>query len=213
METSRWRLAAVWGIAGTVAGPAGVLLHELGHYATAVALGFPEAALQFASISYANSEAFWQALARGERDAAAAIYPLANAGAVSIAGPAVTIALSLLCALILLMRERADDAIAAFAAATALTAGVRGLTSFYYMFWVKQTYPNARPFFDEINAARAFDIQIDWFAWPSAACFLVCWAAVLPRLTPGLWVKLPVAVVAPIVGILVWSQVGPLLMP
>jgi hypothetical protein len=78
---------------------------------------------------------------------------------------------------------------------------------------VRPKYPDARPFFDEINIARAFDIPVDWIAWSSSALVVVAWIVVVPRLTPDRWLKIPAVVVGPILGIILWAQIGPFILP
>ncbi len=85
-------------------------------------------------------------------------------------------------------------------------AGVRSFTGVYYVLYVRPKYPNARPFFDEINIARAFDIPVDWIAWPSLALVVLAWIIVVPRLTPDRGLKISAAVVGPILGILLGSN-------
>lgn len=200
----------IWMAGAAVSGPLGVVLHEYAHFISASQLGVPGTTMHSASISYARSEEFWSLIAAGNREAAAAIYPLRDAGLVAIAGPAATLLLSLVAALVL----RAS-AIQGFAAAVlaglALMAGVRALTGVYFILHVRPTYPGARPFFDEINAARAFDIPVDMIVWPSVAVLLLCWLLVIPRLRPELLVKLPATLVGPLLGIAAWAFVGPLI--
>ena len=81
------------------------------------------------------------------------------------------------------------------------------------MFWVRPSFADARPFFDEINAARAFGTDVDWIVWSVIACTVVSWILTLPRLRPHWWLKISIALMAPILGILAWSQVGPVILP
>lgn len=203
---------AVWLLAAGLSGPVGIVLHELGHYTVALASGFPDTRMSFASASYQNSQNFWQTLASGERETAATIYPLHLAGLVAAAGPAVTAFLMLLSVAVLFFAKPADF-LAAFLAGLALMAGVRSFTGIYYILAVRPYYPNARPFFDEINIARAFDIPVDWIAWPSVLVILLSWVIVVPRLTPDRWLKLPATIVGPIIGIFLWAQIGPFILP
>jgi hypothetical protein len=203
---------AVWLLAAALSGPLGIVLHELGHYTAALSSGFPDSRISFASASYQNSQNFWQALASGERETAATIYPLHLAGLVAAAGPAVTAFLMLLSVAILFFAKPADF-LAAFLAGLALMAGVRSFTGIYYVIAVRPYYPNARPFFDEINIARAFDVPVDWIAWPSVLVILLSWIIVVPRLTPDRWLKLPAVIMGPIIGIFLWAQIGPFIMP
>ncbi len=208
----RLRVFAVWLVAAAISGPAGILLHELGHFVVAAASGFPDAKLSFASVSYHDSERFWQTLAGGERLAAEAIYPLQRAGLLAAAGPAVT-ALLIVSSVLILSTRKTTDAVAAFLAGLALMAGVRSFTGVYYVLFVRPKYPDAQPFFDEINIARAFDISVDWIAWSSCALVVFAWIVVVPRLTPDRWLKIPATVLGPIVGILLWAQIGPFILP
>jgi hypothetical protein len=210
--SERAKVALLWLFCAGLSGPIGIILHELGHYVGAVTAGFPDAKLSYASVSYRNAELFWQTLASGDRAAAAAIYPLRDAGIMAAAGPAVT-ALLILASVWILTVSRTTNAMAAFCAGLALMAGVRSLTGVYYILQVRPNYPGARPFFDEINAARAFDIPVDWIVWPSAALVALAWIMVVPRLTPDRWTKLAAAVAGPILGILIYAQVGPFILP
>lgn len=212
MSEKRLSLFAIWLLAAVLSGPIGIVLHELGHFAVAVACGFPETRMSFASASYQNSQQFWQTLASGDRESAAAIYPLHHAGYVAAAGPAVT-ALLILGSVAILFFAKPNDFIAAFLCGLALMAGVRSVTGIYYILAVRPNYPDARPFFDEINIARALDLTVDWIAWPSVLLVLIAWIVVVPKLTPDRWLKLPAAIIGPIIGILIWAQIGPFILP
>ncbi len=210
--SERLLLFAIWLVASGLSGPVGIMLHELGHYAIAVGFGFPDAKLSFASVSYRDSDVFLQTLASGDRPAADAIYPLQRAGLLFAAGPTITAVLVLGSALVLALL-RPGHAVAGFLAGWALMAGVRSFTGLYYVLFVRPKYPNARPFFDEINVARAFDIPVDWIAWPSSLLVVAAWIIVVPKLGPDRWLKIPAAVVGPVLGILLWAKIGPFLLP
>jgi hypothetical protein len=212
MQDTRLSIFAMWLLAAGLSGPAGIILHELGHYTVALASGFPESRMSFASASYKNSQKFWQTLASGKRDSAATIYPLPLAGLVAAAGPVVTAILIVLSVGILIF-AKPPNFLAAFLAGLALIAGVRSFTGIYYIFAVRPQYPNARPFFDEINIARAYNVPVDWIAWPSLILIIIAWILVVPRLTPDRWLKLPAAIVGPIIGIFLWAQIGPFILP
>lgn len=187
-------------------------MHELGHYSAALAFGFDGLKLSYASITYDGADQFWHTLSQGYRAAANDILPVHQMGLVAAAGPAMT-ALLIVVSVRVLTATRPSNAIAAFFAGLALTAGARSLTSIYYIVQVRPNYPGARPFFDEINAARAFDIPVDWIAWPSAALVLLAWVLVVPRLTPDRWLKLSAAIIGPVLGILIYAQIGPFIAP
>lgn len=61
--------------------------------------------------------------------------------------------------------------------------------------------------------ACAFDISVDWIAWSGAGLVVLAWLAVVPRLTPDRWLKIPAVVAGPILGIILWAQVGPFILP
>lgn len=212
MKEHRLTLFAIWLLAAGLSGPVGIVLHELGHFTVAIACGFPETRMSFASASYQNSQQFWQTLAGGDRESAAAIYPLHLAGYVAAAGPVVT-AMLILASFGILFWAKPNNFIAGFLAGLALMAGVRSVTGIYYILAVRPYYPDARPFFDEINIARAFNLPVDWIAWPSVLLVLIAWIIVIPKLTPDRWLKLPAAIIGPIIGILIWAQIGPFVMP
>lgn len=210
--TSKVKLAALWLVCAGLSGPVGIFLHELGHYAAAIAFGFPDTTLSYASINYRNGELFWQTLSNGERGAAAAIYPLHQAGIVAASGPAVTLALIVI-SLWILATSRPGNAIAAFLAGLALMVGVRLTMGVYYIVYARANVPGARPFFDEINIAHAFGVPVDLIVWPSVALIALAWIVVIPRLTPDRWIKVSAAVLGPLAGVLIYDQVGPFILP
>ena len=212
MTRERLSRFAIWLFAAGISGPVGILLHELGHFTVAAVSGFPDTRLSFASVSYLDNERFWQTLAGGERQAANAIYPLDRAGLVAAAGPAVT-ALLIIGSALILSTSRPPDWVAAFLAGLALMAGVRSFTGVYYVLFVRPKYPDARPFFDEINVARAFEMPVDWIAWVSSGLVVLAWIVVVPKLTPDRWLKIPAVVAGPILGILLWAKLGPFILP
>lgn len=212
MANNRARVFLIWLLAAALSGPVGIVLHELGHYAAAVAFGFPEAKLSYSAVSYRSQDLFWQALATGDRAAAAAIYPLHQGGIMAAAGPAVTLIL-IVVSMWMLSTRRLGNALAAFFAGLALMAGVRASMGVYYVVYARENVSSERLFFDEINAARAFDIPVDWIIWPSVAVVALAWIVVIPKLTPHRWTKLVLAVAAPVLGIIIWSQAGPFVLP
>lgn len=212
MAQSRIKVFALWLLAAGLSGPVGILLHELGHFAAANAFGFPGAALSYSSVSYQNQNLFWQALANGDREAAAAIYPLHQGGIMAAAGPTVTLMLIVLSVWVL-TALRLGNVLTAFFAGLALMSGVRVLMGVYYVAYARANVPGARPFFDEINFARAFDIPVDWIVWPSVALIALAWIVVIPRLTPDRWLKVSAAVIGPLAGVVIYDQIGPFILP
>ncbi|MCU0710150.1 MAG: hypothetical protein MUF23_17880 [Pirellula sp.] len=203
-----WKLASIWLAGAALSGPIGIVLHELAHYLAAVSFSFPEVKINYASINYAQSEEFWAEILEGDRAGAAAIHPPNYVGIVSIAGPLLTIVLSLGSALMLRSKEF-NDLAAALLAGFALMAGVRSLTGLSYIIYVRPNYPGAIPYFDEINAARAFGIPVDYFVWPLCLGLILSWFIAIPQLRPGLAIKLPAAIIGPVLGIALWAVIGP----
>lgn len=197
-----------------LSGPAGIVLHELAHGAAAYAFGFPGVQLHSTSISYDGSTRLWALLSAGDRAAAAALFPLWQVGVVALAGPLVTLGLTLGSAVLLRRRSPSrplPQIWRACLAGWALMASVRGLTSVYYVLVVRPQYPDARPNFDEINAARALDAPVDWLVWPTLLVILLSWALAVPTLRP-FWPMLPAALMGPVLGVLLWAVVGPWLL-
>ncbi len=87
--------AVLWLAAAIAAVPVVTLLHELGHYLAAVVMGFPSVSIHYESISFAQVQAFLNLMAKGDRQAAARLYPLWQAAVVEIAGPVASIATTL----------------------------------------------------------------------------------------------------------------------
>lgn len=103
--------------------------------------------------------------------------------------------------------------LAAILAGLELIADVRSFTGIYCIFAVRPQYPNARTFFDEINIARVYNVPVDWTVWPSSILIIIAWILFVPRLNPNRWLKLPAVILGPIIGIFVWAQIGPFILP
>jgi hypothetical protein len=101
------------------------------------------------------------------------------------------------------------DFVAAMLAGFAIMAGVRSLTGVYYIVYVRPNFPGAWPYFDEINAARAFGIPVDYLVWPLVCGLVLGWILAIPKLRPHLAIKLPAAIVGPVLGIALWAMIGP----
>jgi hypothetical protein len=96
-ETSLWRLASTWMGAAVIAVPAGVLLHELGHFLVYLSFGFQDAALHYSSTTYSLERTVWQLIYRGNLAAAASLIPLWKVGIATAAGLIVTCVVALVC--------------------------------------------------------------------------------------------------------------------
>ena len=126
--------------------PAGIVLHELGHFAVGFFLGFP-VRLNVGSVS------------GGPALGAAPDWAVALQAS---AGPLVTIALMAIAAIGLMRRPLAQ-----WALALAITAPLRFLVGGTYLFWVakawvEKTAFSGTPNFDEYNAALALGLSPVW---------------------------------------------------
>lgn len=83
----------IWLVAGVVAVPVMTVLHELGHYFTSRAFGFPSVVLHYSSVRDANFDQFWALVHTGNLVAAASLYPVWKVAIVAIAGPVVSLAI------------------------------------------------------------------------------------------------------------------------
>ncbi len=178
----------------------------------AQAQGFEGAQLHYAFVTFDNAERFAQLLSSGDRAGAAAIYPLPAVGLTALAGPLTTLLLIAI-ATVVIVRRRAGLALTAFCAGLALTAGLRAWVGIYYILMVRPKFPDARPNFDEINAARAFDIPVDWIVWPATLVTAVCAITAMVYLKPHRWLKVAGAIAASVLAIFVWATIGRFILP
>lgn len=72
---SRRATALEWGLGGLIAAPFAVLPHELGHYVVLLMLGVPDLALHYSTVTWDLQE-FWEAVQRGDLEAAGAVVPV-----------------------------------------------------------------------------------------------------------------------------------------
>ncbi|XUU60909.1 hypothetical protein ACRAQ6_01150 [Erythrobacter sp. HA6-11] len=87
---SVWVRAGLWAF---ILLPAGIVLHELGHYLGYIYYELPNPALAYASGGFEGMRDFWILLREGKETAAADIAPIFAAGVSSLLGPLVTIIL------------------------------------------------------------------------------------------------------------------------
>jgi len=207
-----WRGLLVWLGAAALTAPLGILLHEAAHALTALAFGFENPALHFDSSGYAHSDAFWDALTGGLPEAAAAIYPVAQAGAVALAGVVLTWVLSLVAAAAA-PRVGLRRFAGAFPAAFALTAAIRWLPGAIYLVSVRPRYPDARPNFDEFRVALALGVPVEGLVLAGVAVTVGCWLYLVPRMSPGRWLKVGAVAAGFAGGVALWMVVGPHLLP
>lgn len=96
-NAARWFFASA--LTAVVAVPVVTLLHEFGHFLAATLFGFRDVAIHFESVSYFGNQSFWTMIMAGDRLHAAAVYPLWKIALLEAAGPAMSLAITLLCAI------------------------------------------------------------------------------------------------------------------
>ena len=207
-----WHGLLIWLGAAALAAPIGIVLHEGAHFLTARAFGFEQPALHFASSGYARSDEFWEALRTRSPQEAAAVYPVARAGTVALAGVVVTWLLSLVAgsaAPRVGLRSFGGALLAAFA----LTATTRGLPGVIYLVAVRPRYPDANPNFDEFRASAALGVPVEVLVLGGVVVTALCWAYLVPKMSPLRWAKVAAVAAGFAGGVLMWMNVGPHLLP
>jgi len=142
---SRLQRAFVWFGAAALAAPLTIVLHELGHFLTGAAFGFPDLVLRYGSVGSTAAE-------RG--------FPLWQQGLQAAAGPLVTILIVLLCCLYVARRGPQEMVVA-----TGMVAPVRFLIGVVYLgyaglVWLRNGRMEGTNF-DEYNVARASGIPLE----------------------------------------------------
>jgi hypothetical protein len=179
-------------------GPAGIVLHELGHFAVGWFLGFP-VRLNVGSVS------------GGPELGAAPDWAVAL---MASAGPLVTIALMAIAAIGLMRRP-----LSKWALALAITAPLRFLVGGTYLYWVIKAWLensvfSGTPNFDEYNAALALGLSPVWLLAVQMIA-LVCywlWSASRPSRGRRL-LNVGSVLIGAMAGITIWMALaGPALL-
>lgn len=180
---------------GALLAPAGIVLHELGHFIVGLSLGFP-VKFNVGSVS------------------GGATLGLAPESAVALqasAGPLVTIALMAIAAWGLKNRSAP-----LWGFALAITAPLRFIVGGTYLFWVAKSYFEntdfqGTPNFDEYNAAVAVGLSPVWLVSIQMCILTLYWTWVMTRARHSRrLVSLGCVLVGAITGIALWmSVIGP----
>jgi hypothetical protein len=183
-----------WALFASVLAPAGIVVHELGHFIVSKAFGFPNVVLHFGSVSSDAAVGFpsWQrALSNG-------------------AGPAVTLLIVLGCCLAARLFGPHP-----FTIGFGLTAGFRsGLIGITY-FVVRLGNPVPNGSIDELNFARRLDLPPDLVMGVSTLVVLMGWAYLIRSIPKGARVQALTGItlgIAAGLGIYI-SWIGPALLP
>jgi hypothetical protein len=203
----------MWFVAGFIAGPVATLIHESGHYLTALILGLPGAVLHVSWVSYNRSSEIRALLQAGQREQAAHIAALWKVALTDAGGPMVSI---LLLGAAILCRQRwlLASAAAAIAAGWRFSApaGVAGALVLRAMIGNRQPLgANV----DEFNAARALNVNPLLVILPVLCVVgygLVALALAIPRAGRLRWSAALCAGLA--IGLVLYlNVVGPLIFP
>lgn len=138
------RKALSWGAWPLVAVPFTILVHEAAHWLTAVAVGYPDPALHYSSISHGDVDG----------------YPAASAGLVGMAGPVVT-ALQILASIAWVLWRRAHPLAFALGVAAASRFAIAvpyTVANIAVLLTGRRLQP---PEFDEHKAALALGLSGD----------------------------------------------------
>jgi hypothetical protein len=176
------RRAWMWFLGGLIAGPVATLIHEGGHYITALILGLPGAVLHVSWVSYTGSAEIRELLHAGQAAKAAQIAPLWRVALTDSGGPVISL---LLLALTVHCRRRWLLA----SAAMGLAAGWRfcapaGVAAVLLLRMISGNHTPLSANVDEFNAARAMDWNPLLVILPVLAavvCALVVLALAIPK--------------------------------
>ncbi len=187
---------AAW---GAIAAPATILLHELGHFLAGLALGTPDIALHYGSVSDSAAESG---------------FPAFRVGVQALAGPVVTILLMAAC--VVALRKSPEHPLfftALFAAPIRFAVGA------VYLYFVAaaafQGIAPGQPNFDEFKAAQMLNFPVVPLLVAELVLTLALWSWAARRLSNAIrWPALAGTAIGIIAGIGIWIAVlGPLLLP
>jgi hypothetical protein len=176
--------------------PAGIVLHELGHLLTALALGFPNPEFHFSAVSPGDVSG----QAQGEL------------GAVGLAGPVVT---ALLTGLGIAAHRRWPRSSWPFALAIAAASRFAVAVPFSLAnLYVRASGGRlAPPAFDEQKAADSLGWSGEWLLGLTSAIFLLVLGWLVVAL-PNRWLSFPCLLIGTAAGWAVWmGALGPALFP
>jgi hypothetical protein len=148
--------------------PVGIVLHELGHFAVGLSLGYP-VRMHVGSVS---------------GGAAIGLAPDLHVAMEAVAGPLVTVALAAIAIWGLLRRPGSR-----WALALAITAPIRFIVGGVYLFgvikaWFEETAFQGTPNFDEYNAALALGLSPVWLVAAQTLGLLAYWFWVMTQPRP-----------------------------
>ncbi len=189
----------VFAASGAIVAPATIVLHELGHFLAGLALGTPDIALHYGSVSDSAAETG---------------FPAFRIGLQALAGPVVTLLLMAGC--VIALRKQPHHPVyftALFAAPIRFAVGA------VYLYFVAaaafQGIAPGQPNFDEFKAAQMLGFPVASLLVAELALTLTLWWWAARRLSSAIrWPALAGTVTGIIAGIGIWiAGLGPLLLP
>jgi hypothetical protein len=196
IDASKWRWPLLLAAASIALVPLCIILHELGHLLTALALGFPNPEFHFSAVSPGDvsQQAQWEL------------------GAVGLAGPLVT---ALLTVVGIAAHRRWSRSVWPFALAIAAASRFAvavpfSLANIYVRLAGQRLAP---PAFDEQKAADALGWSGEWLLSLTSATLLIVVAWLVVNL-PNRWLSLPAVLIGTAAGWALWmGALGPLIFP
>jgi hypothetical protein len=183
-----------------VAMPVTILLHEMGHYISGLIFGFPNLVLHYGSVTDTAKEQH---------------FPLWQIGVTAAAGPFITL-LFTICCCIYIRRRKPDIAVIILG----ITAPVRWLIIgfFYYIsilrVWIRGSKFAETPNFDEYNIAHSLGISLPLLVTIEIIFLLFTWLFLARKIPANSRRRdLLFILFGIILGIALWSFIGPLLLP
>ena len=175
--------------------PVGIVLHELGHFAVGLSLGYP-VRMHVGSVS---------------GGAAIGLASDLHVAMEAVAGPLVTVALAAIAIWGLLRRPGSR-----WALALAITAPIRFIVGGVYLFavikaWLEETAFQGTPNFDEYNAALALGLSPVCLVAVQTLGLLAYWSWVITQPRPvARLASVASVLVGAVVGIALWmALIGP----
>ena len=192
---SRYPRWIYWVLFAAIAGPIGIVIHELGHFLVAHAFGFPDVVLHFGSVSDGAAEAG---------------APQWQQGLKAGAGPFVTLALLGVCCGAT-VRFGAQPWIVAPGFAIGIRSALVGLAYLSARFRGSAGTADL----DELNFARALGLSMDAVMAISTALVLVGWIFLASSISPGDRLKsLMAAAAGTAAGVILYvNWLGPWILP
>lgn len=207
-SASRRAVALQWGLGGLLAAPFAVLPHELGHYVVLLALGVPDLALHYSTVTWDLAE-FWGAVQRADFSAAEAVAPIWGVVLSDAVGPLITYAIVAVCCYGC-ARWRPHPGLVA----VAYLAQVRIAVGVIHM--VRKAFGTARPTnYDELRVSLLTGIPVEVFVAFGLVVLLVSGVWLARCFPAGARIAAVVSMSAGMgAGMLLYARVlGPWLLP